>query len=383
MAEEARAWRGANAFRLVRYLSDRPDALRRPSSDCPTCVVRLPAVLTAVGHGDKVALVPCGDCGRTRPSSHQQRTGGASVFTPRRPTCQEAVRPLRQSGRHLCPPTGGRHLQSVREQGAGCQGGMRRLPPDDDLLPAPARRRQPLPDLCSQERSDLLPLRTGTPGQRPDLRRAGPRRLLLQPSPTRLCGVCGQIVPIVARADGTRPDTCDRCYKRHEKTCAICERVRPGHHINGGLGPFHCDTCRPREECACALCGRIGKVKVFWPKGPVCDPWYRTALSTPAPCASCNRHRIPIGQRAEGRPLCKACSRDRRRDLLIMETPSDEVTRVRTLPEPSVYSLALAATAQALLAVRGLHVGVAPDALKELVAAAARRPGRRNLRPRR
>lgn len=67
VAEEARAWRGANAFPLVRYLSDRPDALRRPSSDCPTCVVRLPAVLTAVGHGDKVALVPCGDCGRTDP----------------------------------------------------------------------------------------------------------------------------------------------------------------------------------------------------------------------------------------------------------------------------------------------------------------------------
>jgi hypothetical protein len=67
VAEEARAWRGANAFRLVRYLSDRPDALSRPSSDCPTCVVRLPAALTVVGHGDKVALVPCRDCGRTEP----------------------------------------------------------------------------------------------------------------------------------------------------------------------------------------------------------------------------------------------------------------------------------------------------------------------------
>ncbi|TJZ99514.1 nuclear transport factor 2 family protein [Actinacidiphila oryziradicis] len=50
---------------------------------------------------------------------------------------------------------------------------MRRLPPDDDLVPAPARRHQPLPDLCSQEHSDLLPLRTTTPGQRTDHRRAG------------------------------------------------------------------------------------------------------------------------------------------------------------------------------------------------------------------
>jgi hypothetical protein len=63
VAEEARAWRGANAFRLVRYLSDRPDALSMPGSDCPTCVVRLLAALTAAGHGDKVALVACGDCG--------------------------------------------------------------------------------------------------------------------------------------------------------------------------------------------------------------------------------------------------------------------------------------------------------------------------------
>jgi hypothetical protein len=40
VTEEARAWRGANAFRLVRYLSERPDALSTPRADCPTCVVR-------------------------------------------------------------------------------------------------------------------------------------------------------------------------------------------------------------------------------------------------------------------------------------------------------------------------------------------------------
>ncbi|GGT96371.1 hypothetical protein GCM10010244_22000 [Streptomyces coeruleorubidus] len=49
-----------------------------------------------------------------------------------------------------------------------------------------------------------------------------------------------------------------------------------------------------------------------------------------------------------------------------------EVTRMRTLPEPTDCSPALAATAQDLSAVRGLYAGVAPDALKELVAAAAR-----------
>ncbi len=73
VAEEARARRGANAFRLVDYLSDRPDALSLPTSDCPACVVRLLAALTTIGHGDKVALVPCGWGG---PGRGDGRAGG-------------------------------------------------------------------------------------------------------------------------------------------------------------------------------------------------------------------------------------------------------------------------------------------------------------------
>jgi hypothetical protein len=65
--EKARAWSGPNAFRLLRYLASRPDALSAPRPDCPPCGVRLIALLIEAGHGAKVGLVPCADCGRTNP----------------------------------------------------------------------------------------------------------------------------------------------------------------------------------------------------------------------------------------------------------------------------------------------------------------------------
>lgn len=270
VAEEARAWRGANAFRLVRYLSDRPDALGRPSSDCPTCVVRLLAALTAVGHGDRVALVPCGDCGRTEPLPTNNGPEGRLCS---RCAGRRAKKPCARCGKvagiYARRPEGGicnlcRNKEpDAKEECADCHRIMisyRRLPDGTSLC-----------QTCAPKNTQTC-CRCGRIRRVNALTSDGPVCGGCYSSPARLCGVCGQIVPIVARADGSRPDTCDRCYKRHEKTCAICERVRPGHHINGGRGPFHCDTCRPREECACALCGHVAKIKVFWPRGPVCDP---------------------------------------------------------------------------------------------------------------
>lgn len=306
VTEEARAWRGANAFRLVRYLSERPDALSTPRADCPTCVVRLLAALAAAGHGDKVALVACGDCGRTDPLPTNNGPEGRLCS---RCAGRHAKKPCARCGKvasiyarrpegGICSPCRNKEADA-KEECVDCRRMMisyRCLPDGTSLC-----------QTCTPK--NLQPCcRCGRVRRVNALTSDGPVCGGCYSSPARLCGVCGQIVPIVARADGTRPDTCDRCYKRHEKTCVICERVRPGHHINGGRGPFHCDTCRPREECACGLCGRVGKVKVFWPRGPVCDSCYRTALSTPAPCASCGRHRILIGQTAEGSLLCKACS---------------------------------------------------------------------------
>lgn len=54
--------------------------------------------------------------------------------------------------------------------------------------------------------------------------------------------------------------------------------------------------------------GRSRRSRSSGREGPVCNSCYRTALSTPAPCASCNRLRILVGQTAEGTLLCKACS---------------------------------------------------------------------------
>ncbi|RSO09607.1 hypothetical protein DMH26_01080 [Streptomyces sp. WAC 05379] len=100
------------------------------------------------------------------------------------------------------------------------------------------------------------------------------------------------------------------------------------------------------------MCGRVGKVKVFWPRGPVCDSCYRTALSTPAPCASCGRHRILIGQTAEGSLLCKACS-----------FPDEPTERCSACNEPAdLYSgyrcarCTLAARVTDLLSVTGASV---------------------------
>lgn len=364
VTEEARAWRGANAFRLVRYLSDRPDALSRPSADCPTCVVRLLAALTAAGHGDKVALVPCGDCGRTDPLPTNNGPEGRLCS---RCAGRRAKKPCARCGKvasiYARRPEGGichacRNKEpDAKEECADCHRMMisyRRLPDGTSLC-----------QTCAPKNTQTC-CRCGRLRRVNALTSDGPVCGNCYSSPARLCGVCGQIVPIVARADGTRPDTCDRCYKRHEKTCVICERVRPGHHINGGRGPFHCDTCRPREACACALCGQVAKVKVFWPRGPVCDSCYRTALSTPEPCALCSRPRILIGQTTEGTLLCKACS-----------FPDEPVERCSACGEPAdLYAggccprCTLAARVTGLLSVDGATVAQSLQPLADVLTGA-------------
>ena len=67
MVEEVRAWSGPNAFRLLRYLSTRPDALRAPGPDCPLPAARLLLLLAADRFGDQVTPAACADCRRTAP----------------------------------------------------------------------------------------------------------------------------------------------------------------------------------------------------------------------------------------------------------------------------------------------------------------------------
>lgn len=224
MAEEARAWRGADTFRLVQYLSDRPDALSLPSSDCPTCVVRLLAALTAVCHGDKVALVSCGNCGRTEPlPTNNGPAGRLCSRCTGRPAKKPCARCGKVAGIYARRPEGGicnpcRNKEpDAKEECADCHRMMisyRRLPDGSNLC-----------QTCAPKNTRTC-CRCGRVRRVNALTSDGPVCGGRYSSPARLCGVCGQIVPIVARADGTRPDTCDRCYKRDGKACAICERVR-------------------------------------------------------------------------------------------------------------------------------------------------------------
>jgi hypothetical protein len=82
--EKVRAWSGPTAFRLLRYLASRPDALSAPTPDCPTCGVRLIALLITAGHDEKVGLVPCADCGRTNP---------LPTYAPRRAAVPRLLQP--------------------------------------------------------------------------------------------------------------------------------------------------------------------------------------------------------------------------------------------------------------------------------------------------
>lgn len=302
VAEEARAWRGANAFRLVRYLSDRPDALSWPSSDCPTCVVRLLAALTAVGHGDRVALVPCGDCGRTEPLPTNNGPEGRLCS---RCAGRRAKKPCARCGKvagiYARRPEGGicnpcRNKEpDAKEECADCHRMMisyRRLPDGTSLC-----------QTCAPKNTQTC-CRCGRVRRVNALTSDGPVCGRCYSSPARLYGVCGQIVPIVARADGSRPDTCDRCYKRHERTCAICDRVRPGHHINGGLGPFHVRHVPPsrrvrmcpvraRREDQGLLAARAG-VQLLLQNSPVAPCTVRLVQPTAHPDRSDGRGNPPV-----------------------------------------------------------------------------------------
>lgn len=235
VTEEARAWRSANAFRPVRYLCDRPDALSMPSSDCPTGVVRLLAALTAPGHGDKVALVRCGDCGRTDPLPTNNGPEGRLCS---RCAGRRAKKPCARCGKVA-------GIYARRPEGGICNP-CRNKEPDAKQECADCRRMmisyRRLPDgtsLCQT----CAPKNTQTCCRCGRLRRVnaltsdGPVCGGCYSSPARLCGICGQIVPIVARADGTRPDTCG---VRRSGGCGVAEK-------NGGRLSSQGSVCGDRR----------------------------------------------------------------------------------------------------------------------------------------
>ncbi|WP_327398705.1 XRE family transcriptional regulator [Streptomyces sp. NBC_01288] len=311
MVEEVRAWSGPNAFRLLRFLSGRPDALRAPGSDCPLPATRLLLLLAAAGFGDRVAPAACADCGRTDPVPSRSGPEGrvCERCAARRGTkpCARCGTMARINSRReeggICKPCRDKEPGARKECGI-CHRMMvpdRHLPDGTYLCQTCAPRKLRACCRCGRERRIAA------------LTADGPLCGGCYSSPPRLCGVCGKVSPIHTRATGTSPDTCYTCAKGHEETCSRCGKVGRGQRIDYGRGAFSCDPCAPgevrkREPRPCTLCARTRAVGIFWPMGPVCGPCYAKARSMPALCASCGRQRILIGRTASGDLQCRTCA---------------------------------------------------------------------------
>ncbi|MGW6868978.1 XRE family transcriptional regulator [Streptomyces sp. NPDC054901] len=311
MVEQVRAWSGPNAFRLLRYLSGRPDALRTPGPDCPLPAARLLLLLDAAGFGDRVTPASCADCGRTEPVPSRRGPEGrvCERCAVRRGAklCARCGKVTKVNSRRaeggICKPCCAKEPGARKECGI-CHRMMvpyRQLPEGTYLCQTCAPRKLRSCCRCGRERR--------VAALTPD----GPLCGGCYSSPPRLCGVCGQVAAINTRATGSRPDTCYKCAKGHEDTCSRCGKVARGQRIDHGRGAFTCDPCAPgevrkREPHPCSLCGHTRTVGVFWPMGPVCGPCYANARSTPAACASCARPRILIGRTADGGLECRTCA---------------------------------------------------------------------------
>lgn len=123
-------------------------------------------------------------------------------------------------------------------------------------------------------------------------------------APPRLCGICGEVRTIHARANSDRPDTCTSCYTNMGK-CVLCGQLRHGSRVQGGS--FHCTSCAPRKRLTCTECGRLRIVAVTWPIGPVCHPCRRRRINNPQNCVQCQCLRVLIGE-AESGGVCGPCS---------------------------------------------------------------------------
>ncbi|MGC4773659.1 hypothetical protein ACLQ25_32450 [Micromonospora sp. DT44] len=319
--EQVKAWKGPNAHLLARHLTGNPSALTAPGRDCPKPLVRLLPLLVAAGHGDKVRLAACSDCGRTDPPPLIGRSAG-----------RVCLRCADRSRVGECARCGAvRPIRARRPEGGICQS-CRSKEPDAlrqcahcDRLRPPTRR---LPDgahLCQScaPKSVKQCCRCGRQRRVNARTLDGPVCGTCYTSVPRRCGVCGTVAMITARATDSRPDTCRSCLRRRTKRCSVCGLDRPGHHL-GGTGLFHCYTCAPRPIADCGICGHEKPVKTVWALGPVCNLCYRRRRATPKTCSSCTRRRIIVARGPEGEDWCASCSStDQPRSCTLCGEPGD------------------------------------------------------------
>jgi hypothetical protein len=306
LLEQVSAWKGANAHALARHLGRSPQALIAPGADAPKSLVRLLPLLVAAGHADTITPLGCAECGRTDPPPLANGPAGklcdrCSKLHRRRPCarCSEVrvIRERRAEG-GICGRCRGQE-PDAREPCADCGRVMlpgRRLPDGTALCQRCAPKK--LEPCCRCGRDKRVNTRT------PD----GPVCSACYSSTPRLCGICGTVAQIHARATESRPDTCRPCLGRRVKQCSVCGQHRRGRHILGGAGPFHCDSCVPQPVQDCGICGLHRPVKTFLPLGPVCNTCYRHSLTTPGTCLACKRRRLIVGRTVDGGDLCATCS---------------------------------------------------------------------------
>ncbi|MGY0055068.1 XRE family transcriptional regulator [Streptomyces sp. LZ34] len=304
--EEAKAWKGPNAFRLAAHLDSCPRALASPSPHCPRPLVRLAHLLVEAGYGDVVAKVACADCRRTDPLPSQD--------TPEGRVCSSCYHRRRRRACARCGLV--RAMYARRPEGAICEPCHRRE--TSVKLPCPGCGRLALLEHRAADGEKVCWTCAPTPTRRCTgcgrQRRVnavtpqGPVCGSCYTSPPRTCGICGIVGPISVKAAGGRPDICQHCYQHPRKECSVCGRIRAGNHIDRGRGAFHCDTCIPRPLRDCGICGRQRPVKIFWPLGPVCSACYRRRRASPSPCAGCSATRILVGITDDGESgLCATC----------------------------------------------------------------------------
>jgi hypothetical protein len=302
LLEKARAWTSRGAQALDRYLTQHPTALGDPPPDCPMALNRLSHLVATAGYS--VTVLACVLCGRSdRPLECRTPEGRCCSwchFRTKRRQCawcgQEAVVAARRPEGVICR----RCYNTDADRAEECAICRR--------LRIPKGRRAdgaPLCEPCAPKVTRQC-IRCGNHGHTAVVTENGPICQNCYRPPARLCGVCGQVRPVRARARGERPDMCGHCYKL-TGTCVVCGRVGPGSRVGRG-GAFHCGACRPRRQGRCDDCGAVGRVKADWPRGTVCDSCYHNRLRNPAACTRCGVVRVLVGRADTGQDICGPCS---------------------------------------------------------------------------
>lgn len=304
--EQARAWPPTPARAVDRYFAEYPDALTSPSPHCSGTFVRLLRQMDVAGHGDAVTQLGCAVCGRIdgplpRPTpagrcchncadrgkkrlcARCNKEGRILARRPEGPICQSCYRRDPQVLTE-CAECGRRRLSTVRREdgSALCQ----------SCAPAPERECV----CCGAVRRTWTFTTDGPVCDR-----------CYKPAP-RLCGICGEVRPIQARAVDGQPDICEGCYRGPLGECVVCRRQRHGRHVRALDGAFHCYSCGPRPSRRCDDCGETKPVKATWPIGILCGTCYHLRSRNPAPCSRCGADQVLVGRTPDGGELCGPCS---------------------------------------------------------------------------